>query len=80
MANIKIDYKSCEGVKCGVCAYACPTNVFTIKKDEISINTPDSCKLCNRCMEVCPKAAITIKRTEIIFEDIISEQNRHAAL
>lgn len=80
MANIRIDYKKCEGVKCSVCAYACPTNVFTIKEDEISINSPDSCKLCNRCMEVCPKAAITIKRAEFVFESIISKRNRHVNL
>lgn len=60
LANIKIDYKSCEGVKCGMCAYVCPTNVFSIEEDSISIKSPDSCKLCDRCMEVCPTAALKL--------------------
>lgn len=81
MANIKIDYKNCEGSKCSLCAYACPTNVFSIEKDGISIKSPDSCKLCDRCMEVCPEAAITIKRVKIkIFAGIISKRNKNVSL
>ncbi len=82
MASIKIDYKSCEGSKCGACAYACPTNVFSIENENISIKSPDSCKLCNRCMEVCPTSAITIKRVEIIkiFEGMVRNRNKNAIL
>lgn len=82
MANVKIDYKKCEGIKCSVCAYACPTNVFSIEEDGISIKSPDSCKLCGRCMEVCLEAAITIKRIELfkVFGGMISKGNRNVSL
>lgn len=62
MASIKLDYQSCEGAKCGECAYVCPTNVFTIERDTIFIKSPDFCKLCCECLEICPYAAITIER------------------
>ena len=66
MAIIKLDHKNCEGSNCGACAYACPTNVFSIEEDDISVKSPDFCKLCNVCLEVCPHAAISIEKIEIV--------------
>jgi len=63
MALIVLDYKNCEGSKCGACAYVCPTNVFTIEEGTISIKSPDFCKLCGNCLEICPHAALNIKRS-----------------
>jgi NAD-dependent dihydropyrimidine dehydrogenase PreA subunit len=81
MASIRIDDKKCEGSKCSLCAYACPTNVFSIENGDISIKSPDSCKLCDRCMEVCPKAAISIERVEIkLFQGLVSKRNRYVTL
>lgn len=72
MASVKLDHKNCEGSNCGACAYACPTNVFSIEEEDISVKSPDSCKLCNICLDVCPKAAITIERIQLmkIFSEI----------
>ncbi|AEG19015.1 4Fe-4S dicluster domain-containing protein [Methanobacterium paludis] len=61
LIDIALDHEHCEGSKCGGCAYVCPTNVFSIKKDKISINSPQYCKLCYNCLEICPKAVINIK-------------------
>lgn len=62
MTHITIDYRICEGAKCRACAYACPTNVFSIDKGVIQIKSPDFCKLCCECLEICPYAAISIGR------------------
>lgn len=61
MINIELDQGKCEGSKCSGCAYVCPTNVFAIKNDEISINSPQYCKLCYNCLEICPKSVIKIR-------------------
>ncbi|HTX60934.1 MAG TPA: 4Fe-4S binding protein [Methanobacterium sp.] len=66
MVRIMIEKKLCEGSNCGACAYACPTNVFCIEEDDVSIKSPDYCKLCNVCLEICPKAAITIEKRRTI--------------
>lgn len=81
MAYIKIDYKNCEGSKCSLCAYACPTNVFSIENGNISIKSPDSCKLCDRCIEVCPTSVITIKRVKInLFQGLTPKRNGYVTL
>jgi NAD-dependent dihydropyrimidine dehydrogenase PreA subunit len=58
--NILLDYKKCEGSKCGACACACPTNVFTLEEGSVSIKSPEYCKLCGNCLEICPYGAINI--------------------
>jgi NAD-dependent dihydropyrimidine dehydrogenase PreA subunit len=58
--NILMDYKKCEGSKCGACAFICPTNVFTLEDSSVSIKSPEYCKLCGNCLEICPNRAITI--------------------
>ncbi|MGV8143604.1 MAG: ATP-binding protein [Methanothermobacter sp.] len=72
MARIRLDHKNCEGSNCGACAYACPTNVFSFEEDDISVKSPDFCKLCNVCLEVCPQSAITIEKIELaeIFDGV----------
>jgi ferredoxin len=60
--NIKVNYSNCKGSKCGKCAYICPTNVFTLEGNEISVKSPEYCKLCCKCLEICPNGAITIKK------------------
>lgn len=62
MVNIILDYKICEGSKCAECAYVCPTNVFTIEKNNICIKSPEFCKLCGECLKICPYAALNIER------------------
>ena len=34
MVNIILDHDKCQGSDCGVCAYVCPTNVFSIKENK----------------------------------------------
>jgi NAD-dependent dihydropyrimidine dehydrogenase PreA subunit len=58
--NILRDYEKCDGSKCGACACICPTNVFTIEEGNVSIKSPEYCKLCCNCLEICPNGAITI--------------------
>jgi len=61
-AEIKVNYHKCKGSKCGICAYICPTNVFTLEGDRISVKSPEYCKLCCKCLEICPNGAITIEK------------------
>ncbi len=60
MVNILLDYKKCEGSKCGACACTCPTNVFTLEEGNVSIKSPEYCKLCGNCLEICPYGALNI--------------------
>lgn len=57
----------CQGSKCGLCAYVCPTNVFVIKENKIFINSPQYCKLCYECLEMCPDNVLDLKLKEIIL-------------
>ncbi len=65
--NISLDYGKCEGSGCGACACICPTNVFTINKGNVSIKSPEYCKLCGNCLEICPYGAIEIEEIDGTF-------------
>ncbi len=67
MIEVTIDYKKCNGVVCSACAFACPTNVFVIKKNNICVTSPQYCKLCNECVKVCPKNSLRVKKVPLSF-------------
>jgi len=67
IADIQLDHRKCKGENCGKCAYVCPTNVFTINEDKISIRSPEYCKMCGECLEICPSSAISLKKLKIIL-------------
>ena len=62
--NITLDQDKCQGSDCGVCAFVCPTNVFSIKKNKICVNSPQYCKLCYECLELCPNTALKLNKKE----------------
>lgn len=67
IAEISLDKQRCIGSKCSLCAYVCPTNVFTIKLKRVKVASPQYCKLCYECMEVCPYTALHIKQIKMNF-------------
>lgn len=60
--NIRINQSKCKGAECGICAYICPTNVFSLEGNTLSVKSPEYCKLCCKCIEICPKQAISIEK------------------
>jgi len=70
MLEVTIDYNKCSGSKCGACAFACPTNVFVIKENNICVTSPQYCKMCYNCVEVCPKKSLEVKKGELTFYEI----------
>ncbi len=64
IVDIKLDHDQCCGTNCGACAYVCPTNVFVIKENRVSVNSPQYCKLCYKCLEMCPTTALDLKKLE----------------
>jgi len=61
MAKVTVDHDKCDGGDCGECADVCPMEVLVLKGDEIVIQNPEDCSLCEVCMDVCPQECINIE-------------------
>jgi NAD-dependent dihydropyrimidine dehydrogenase PreA subunit len=61
MSKITIDRKECDGAECAECAEVCAAEILIVKGDEIIIQNPEECDLCENCMDICPNEAIEVE-------------------
>ena len=58
MYIITIDEQKCQ--VCGECVKICPSEIYKIEGDHLSVGNSDECSGCQSCVSVCEKKAITI--------------------
>lgn len=61
MAKVTISHEKCDGAQCGECADVCSMEVLILNADQIKVQNPEECSLCEICMDVCPNGAIKLE-------------------